>query len=124
MKPGRELDALIAEKVFGFSAESISGIGQTWSRKNDSDGFYLQPYSTSIEAAWEVVEKMFKLGWNMELNLSVSDDSRAHVSVYRVDFRKFINQEAWVTEFSQSAPHAICLAALKTMESSTEVTGN
>lgn len=57
---GRELDALVAERVFGWSVERQAGnspwlVGHgrnRWTRIEN------HPFSTDIAAAWEVVEKL------------------------------------------------------------------
>lgn len=109
MKPGRELDALIAEKVMGASWQEMGPnpfistpngplIQYAW--KID-ENYYLDKedfphYSTNIGLAWQVVEK-------------ISDD----------DFSIEQNGTHWKVHFgihwtgSVSAPHAICLASLK-----------
>lgn len=105
MIAGRELDALVAEKVmgrrpgpefhwnFGTHVETTGGLPQ---------------YSTSIADAWLVVEKMFELGWCFDLNL---------YSRYTAVFRKsYLPSRANTDSFEgkeDTAPHAICLAALK-----------
>lgn len=76
MKPGRELDALVAEKVMGWKRRQCSVFTDIqWLMSLDTDGqdvlgvtyrsdaapIYWQglpDYSTSIAAAWEVVEKV------------------------------------------------------------------
>jgi hypothetical protein len=51
----RELDALVAEEVFGCSVEFEAT--NLWPVcKSESETFALPDYSTSIEEAWEVVE--------------------------------------------------------------------
>lgn len=74
MPAGREMDALVAEKVMGWilspakwlvrdrKAIAIPGnpIGpKTW---EDLDAPGLPRYSTDIAAAWQVVEKLFAIG--------------------------------------------------------------
>lgn len=100
MKAGRELDALIAEKVMGWTYDEVLG----W---NSPDGKLTgQPcpraYSTDIAAAWAVVVKF--------------------TGVARVEFHQ---AEGWWIELGNgydsasatapTAPLAICLAALKTV---------
>lgn len=81
LKPGRELDALVAEKVMGGE---------------------LRPYSTDISAAWEVVEK-YK--W-AEPELRYSDEQHCWVfSLHKAS--------GYPNECGDTAPHAICLAALR-----------
>lgn len=113
MKPGRELDALIAEKVMGFGPELYQprGVGyrpDTWvyainDYKQDGVPVYVvdcPSYSTDIGDAWRVVERL-SLPFEMW-----SDDER---DAYRVRFD--LDRGKWLS--AHSAPHAICLAALK-----------
>lgn len=110
MKPGRELDALIAEKVMGrqvVETDDCNGQDNLWLNQFSEygDQLGLPNYSTDIAAAWTVVEK-FKavariekqfLGgnaeWFCELSIDIGEGSGSAIS--------------------PSAPHAICLAALK-----------
>jgi len=100
VKAGPELDALIAEKVMGQTrSEGLPGkfepqIGR-WP--------YLPPYSTNIEAAWEVAEKLrlcvvpvedaTRKGWTAFAEGRWAEDGAANATV--------------------SAPLSICLAALE-----------
>ena len=99
MEAGRELDALIAEKVMD---DMLAGIRLDGSPMFDD----IPHYSTQIADAWLVVEKLGKS----------FDVSRC---------RKFQEIEAWFWEASfhngpdaqaDTAPLAICLAALKAVE--------
>lgn len=61
MKPGSELDALVAEKVMGLERVMTPGFGMEvgWRPIHSNLGASpLKSYSTDISAAWEVVEKM------------------------------------------------------------------
>lgn len=119
MKPGRELDALIAEKVMGITPDlKCIACGSTnllihWLTGNNMYGdctknmdykrtfIKLPNYSTDISDAWLVVEKM-----------GAYNDSSFSLSVglsYTEWCACFMGHKAW----SDSAPHAICLAALK-----------
>jgi len=93
MDAGPELDAAIAEKIMGIGRHP-----------SNVDNPYPK-YSTNIEAAWEVVEEIAKQGFMVQ-----------------IQYRK----GAWIRIFHQSstkaiatadtAPHAICLAALKVVQ--------
>lgn len=132
MESGRELDALVAEKVMGLKLKSMRyapcpycGMemrycGQrsrctTCSEWRDGPA---KEYSTEIAPAWEVIEKMVELGfdgWNVgddEVYFEDSSTSPSHTSAaanvekpYR--FGAAIPSNLWDT------PRAICLAALK-----------
>ena len=124
MEAGRELDALVAERVMGLDVvmnpESamcvgcrVSGGGawvvieydyHEWGHKVVRP----LPYSTDIAAAWEVVEKLeadgigrlelVRLGWDWN-------------RVWRATFFSTALTEG-VTGKADTAPLAICLAAL------------
>jgi hypothetical protein len=92
----RELDALVAEKVFGWTdvvADLESGIPAGWDRRWD-----LYHYSSNIGAAWGIIEKF-------------AEESQT-ASLQSVGSR-------WIAQLDNSAraaataPLAICLAALK-----------
>lgn len=80
MQPGRELDALVSKTVFGM----------------ENVGFI--PYSTSIAAAWSVLEKM---------------EQETKVSVWSDNNRKWACEvEYMIHDDCDTAPEAICKAAL------------
>src|SRR5688572_11412393 len=68
MKPGRELDALVAEKVMGLAWDTFTDdygeqLYVLWDRKKvggppAGDLWPLPRYSEDIAAAWEVVERV------------------------------------------------------------------
>ena len=96
MKPGRELDALVAEKIFGFEIPNPGGMWETAPL----------PYSTSISAAWEVVEKMNLLDPERML-------FRKENGYWVIGSLMDQPAEIWEKFACESAPHVICLAALK-----------
>ena len=117
MRPGRELDALVAEHVMGIKvirspkfkdpciAEKRHLRNLPWVMCS------VEPYSTDIAAAWEVVEKFeyrtivfrhdVKL-WGVELSLEWADPRDEH----------YPHNDPFYGD-GLTAPHAICLAALK-----------
>lgn len=114
MKPSRELDALIAKKVFGLvQSETQSHLWRDPSRF-ENPAMPLPNYSTSISDAWTVVEKLIS--------------KKNYVDVYM--FGPYVEVEIKLHEGNgntikaedpkglalTSAPHAICLAALKAVE--------
>lgn len=112
MNAGRELDALIAQHVFGWARKSDTPgdwLGpppedprHVWCGEWDENGLpnYLPKWSTDIATAWEVVEKLLIHG-DIRLSIHVARNG------YDVEFQPFVNVSA------PTAPHAICLAALK-----------
>lgn len=107
MKAGKELDALIAEKVMGWKPEYPGG----WphppkdapyrKRCLDKEGCtVILPFSTDIAAAWEVVEKI-----KANHALTIHAESLSGGWLIHIDRDIKIG--------GATAPHAICLAALK-----------
>lgn len=104
LSPGRELDALVAEKV--MSIEPWPGVPGAFKAKFVPNGQVPKPchppeYSTDIVAAWQVIEYMRKKHHWTRLELNNFGMNSWHVS-----FEKGY-------AVGESAPHAICLAALK-----------
>lgn len=116
MKPGRELDALVAKKVMGWTkhrraaGEDVDYSFNWVPPEFRGDVAYWRPlprYSEDIAAAWVVVSKL----------------PCAHLAVEWRDGRGWeawfaiwdsVKQDADVYEgLGDTAPHAICLAALK-----------
>lgn len=139
MEAGRELDALIAEKVMGLKPctfkekGSISGMVTFWECEcgNGSKGCYpinnsaikhhnsaLCPYSEKIWAAWEVVEKMMSIGWHHCVNwLAVEKTHHCCFSLTEAELLIPKNDDEPLTVFrhgyAETAPLAICKAALR-----------
>ena len=108
MKAGRELDALIAEKVMGWTSlkgfeSAIWDCGNSPIRTKES---WLP--STQIADAWLVVEKIAK-----EAYVDIGVDK--HGAQVQIDVFKGGKWNLASTESTRaaSAPLAICLAALK-----------
>lgn len=106
MEAGRELDALVADRVMGW--KSTGGRHLAWEKGNglitwedSSWGNGFRP-STEIYAAWEVVEKFFRKGTQ---TLIIGCRGRAF------SFRCYWNGNRGEA-IADSAPLAICRAAL------------
>lgn len=161
LEPGRELDAIIAEKVMGLSVgwarfkywhphvaetklddpywslTAFPGIGleqEKYTPQKNSDGKLIKSiladdfqefgylptgqrilkFSTEISAAWNVVEKMYeKLGYHFCLS------SYNGNKYWTAQFNKFeldVETHGIGSIDAPTAPHAICLAALKAIE--------
>jgi hypothetical protein len=103
LKPGLELDKMIARKILGWREWSQAARVKPYDRskwwdKDNSELVYLNRFSIDIRAAWVLVEK-FKLcvvpwetGW----------------TAFRPG-QIFVDGER---NMAPTAPHAICLAAL------------
>lgn len=94
MKPGRELDALVAEKVTHF-------VSLTTAPNFEGTFGYLPPYSTDIVAAWEVANRY----WSFDLRKGPD----GQLWTFRI-----IDDEGDIVALSscETAPLAICRAAL------------
>ena len=119
MPAGREITALIAEKVMSLGREiRLRGETSTVTIYSDNpwwqDGAQTQadvvmyggpkPYSTDIAAAWEVTEKMRAANWHIELSTCAEMKGPWYCHF----------QEATLAyAYASTAPLAICRAALK-----------
>jgi hypothetical protein len=107
MGPGRELDALIAEKVMGhrvdFEPEKIDNLFMVLDSKMPpieiKDIKPVPHYSTKIEADWEIVEKLGDDNFSLE----------KHGTHWEVRFGT-----AWAVALT--APLAICMAAIRAVD--------
>lgn len=135
---GAELDAMVAE-MMGYGRYEVRPLGETepvtcWVLQRGTvpvDGNYSAQhlrmrwsppnYSTSIEAAWEVVEKMRALGWSVNIvwncSTKIPDFDRSIEKVggpvygdVLVGFGR--NPEGCIQGRADTAPLAISLAAL------------
>ena len=111
MKAGRELDALIAEKVMGSDRDwrKYLELRPSWARGDKlTDDEYmvvllggeLPHYSTQIADAWLVVEQ--------HQDAEIEHEYGGHTRVV-------LNKAGvgWFSAFADTAPLAICLSALK-----------
>lgn len=140
MQAGRELDARVAEKVMGWRRRFGAFEGTVWNdlavillpfepgkypkkpKYTEAPATVTSPvlphYSTDIAAAWEVVETMSTRGFRFKLfrapNTSGQPD-RAWAVFARPEVD--IVDAMYAEEFGTAAPLAICLAALKALES-------
>ena len=136
MEAGREMDALVAEKVMGCSVmrenyHRTLGDGGKWEwlrcgciggphnyRDDTARDGMLVYYSTDISAAWEVVEKMGALGWKFGM---VQDGTLWDVNTYNPDVRPSCafcghTPSGAINASAPTVPLAICRAALKAVE--------
>lgn len=117
MKPGRDLDILIAEKVMGYSVGGPhEGVFTMYKQKqNAPTGQYdswhgeLPNYSEDMIAAWQVVEKINRWHFSIARHGMTFDPSGW---IYEAKFVGVIKDSTIEAE-GETVPHAICLAALK-----------
>jgi hypothetical protein len=132
MKAGRGLDALVAEKVMGGfvnDPDAMADVGEVWYWLHPKDGVLCgMPYkvgimkkwdhqwdawkpSTDIAAAWQVAENLNKRQWRVEIAYTVKSGVDVEVTKWEND-----SYGGEFAEWGGTAPHAICLAALKALE--------
>lgn len=115
----REIDALVAEHVMGRVPLKDNKPEHGKYHGECHCGFdpHLQYYSSSIEAAWSVVEKMKELGFGYCLECVETEPSPTAWFVKKkgIDARRFQSIEDMEKSSSASGPMplAIALAALK-----------
>ena len=116
LQAGRELDALVAEKVMGLKPHRMISCPDNkpgclvYHYEGAWEGYVIPDYSTSISAAWEVVEK---LGVNDFVHLSWMPGHKLWTcSLDSTMFGGYIN----LSVEADTAPLAICRAALKVVE--------
>ena len=117
MNAGRELDALVAEKVMGYYKATPESIGRgvrCWNKEGDCATTEFSP-STDIAAAWEVVEKLTKNLHEVKDGEWVLDRLGYLDGQYRCWFAMNVSDDVRWDIFAEAdtAPLAICLAALK-----------
>lgn len=117
MIAGRELDALVAEKVMGWTKatlhDEVSGPEQYWCSGKVAH-VLVDSWTPSafIHYAWKVVEKLAKDGKHLALQAPGSTDMNECYRTFpkwTADFEFRLDSEAE----ADTAPLAICLAALK-----------
>lgn len=110
--PGRNLDALIAEKVMQFNIDPrdvcLCGL-----KFCEIHGVYPH-YSTDIATAWQVVEKLWAIRGRDFQNLEVARDLVIGWTCRLAPGPGTC--DPFVFAMGDTAPHAICIAALKTVK--------
>lgn len=107
LQAGRELDALVAEKVMKNFIPAGSNPQLRDDAWIDGRGYFVwepPPYSTHIADAWQVVEKMHELGW------SVSISRHAFEGSWKCSMNK--NSPDSFSAVGSSAAESMCLTAL------------
>ena len=111
----REIDRLIAERVMGWTNLYAQGARFGTSPKGKSHSI-IPPYSTDMSAAWEVVEKLRQSGYQGKLDWATPELG------YECYFwSSSLPPNEMQCPRTQTAPLAICLAALKVMGVSIEL---
>ena len=112
MKAGRELDALIAEKVMGRKIEWEHYAAGSRPMVNEEDmSLYMAPrYSTQIADAWGVVDAK---EWELQMVVHKRGKHKGETGAI-LSFDLFMEERDGV--LGDTPSHAICLAALKAIE--------
>lgn len=136
---GRELDALVAERVMGWKWVKIPDfsrekqLGVRWNRiralcppcgnppadmrEKTIDTGHLKPFSTDIAAAWLVLERMKSMGWEVSVTWENWNECPGEPLEYcwSAEYNYYTNDERDFRQaFAQAdtAPLAICRTAL------------
>jgi hypothetical protein len=113
LEAGRELDALVAEKVMGETVATFITDGEAhpllW-----CDGSDLPNYSTDIRDAWQVVERMRSHGGVRfgNLHLVAYAYNRTYASFDSKDLPMMEGDYSVEANGEHATPLAICRAAL------------
>lgn len=118
MEPGRDLNALVAEVIFGYQIyRYMFRDWQMYCPSLHKSAVRLRKYSQTAVAAWQVVEKMEQDGWNWDATGRVG---REHVEPFK---RFYFKPNKYDPVYPLSSivradgvelPEAICKAALLT----------
>lgn len=141
LEPGRELDALIAEKVMGlkevktadeyfdiqnFRAGDFFGKKYFCSVKLWNETFsghrpgrticVVSGYSTDIAAAWSVIDELKNKRIQRDSYTDILTAVHVHFEgdIFEVVFIDQ-NHNTWAVSKQKTLPHAICVAALKAL---------
>jgi hypothetical protein len=109
LPPGRELDALIAERVMRLKRGALGeGTVESPAVEVWGEGILLPHYSTRIEDAWLVVETIDR---PTGLTFALIDNDKHWIAIWGRWSGGLFNPI--IECYADTAPHAICLAALK-----------
>ena len=131
MDAGRELDALVAEKVMGWTCvrtesgwdngpDPVTGgpqigwygqpPGEEW---EGNSGQIIEEYSTDIATAWKVVEVLAAKSQALALQAPGSTEMSEYYHYFERWTAEFLPSPLNSSVQADSAPMAICLAALE-----------
>ena len=131
MEPGPELDALVAERVMGWKRledgiKKMDPKNKVVLYTDDEFGVLPSCYpgprwspSTNIAHAWEVVER-FGPEWSVEIERWPHRGDKDWACRMVEFFKDKPGIKSQAGELAPTAPHAICLAALKAVEGEDE----
>ena len=107
-----DIDKQIAEKVMGWSVVEVPDDG-SYIIKENNFRYPQYPFdpSTNISRAWLVVEKMRELGYSINIEAQQKGKWRCNIILIGNEWTTRIE-----TADEDTAPMAICLAALQALE--------
>lgn len=108
MGAGRELDAAVHDRVMGWGARLHAAKDQREYEQLREELGMCPEYSSDIAAAWEIVEKLRRSGFLFYL------ETEPRCSDLFAYFRRPGDPSDRIS--APTAPHAICLAALRATE--------
>lgn len=112
-RAGRALDAIVAERVMGVK-EAPFGVCPTCGYGGGYGFKEFPEYSTDIAAAWEVVEKLSRRNFSMHNDTGCSGCEPTEGVGWMALFH--IEGGPMAYTVADTAPLAICLAALKAVD--------
>ncbi len=129
LEAGRELDALVAEKVMGYTPVKVTEYPAYDDNRNwvDIGDYVIYPegvafctrvkdYSTDISAAWQVMEKIESLDNVQGVGLRGGE---YYWKQYSLRWNFWVNNNGMYPEvdvYGETAPLAICRAALMAVQ--------
>ena len=109
MEAGREMDALVAEKIFDRSVRVIEGAYEYRHKLTKEDHWYLVPeFSTDIAVAWLVEERIAELGLIKEYCMHLNEIANEHWDAG--------NRQSQRWQLIHATPEDRCRAALMAAE--------
>lgn len=119
IEEAHRINIAVAEKVMGYPAVWTSTEPVQLTATEALARGRIPSYSTDISAAWEVVEHIHKTT-NLIISIQRQEVNDVNRGYYAVFMKKYFPPggtndiyDNW--HFGETAPHAICLAALKVM---------
>lgn len=115
MQASRELDALVAEKVMGWTPRGPHPIFASRVFATGHSDTFAPYFSSDVLAAWQVVQKMRELGWWMRLQSPFESDDSTWNAGFTAHSCTGWNGRPDHSGQGDTAPLAICLASLKAL---------
>ncbi|HHW13720.1 MAG TPA: hypothetical protein GXX28_02130 [Firmicutes bacterium] len=111
MKPGRELDALVAERVLGYKVVDVLPQGITYMAGKRKRWIKNPNYSTDVAAAWEVRSELLESHGGVELvRMCEKHPELCELTTSR--WRDSKEQRVVIAVMADSMPEAVCKVAL------------